>query len=180
MLSWYVMRSKQQKEEWLYNQLRALSLEAYYPCLRVSHGKLHSHKSKPYFPGYLFVNIDLDLAGISALQWIPGSLGLVSFGGEPAYVTDGLLQKIRNRVAEMNGAQDNMLESLKSGDRVMIHSGPFAGREAIFCDRLRDSERVQLLLKMLQDQTIRVNLSSREIRITRQNSSPDNLRTNMK
>ncbi len=168
MLSWYVMRSKPQKEEWLYNQLRALQFEAYYPCLSTSHGKPNSHKSKPYFPGYLFVNVDLELAGISILQWIPGSLGLVAFGGEPAYVPDGLLQRIRYRVAEMNGAQDNMLESLKSGDRVMIHSGPFAGREAIFCDRLRDRERVQLLLEVLQAQTIRVNISSREIRITRQ------------
>ena len=79
------------------------------------------------------------------LQWIPGSLGLVSFGGEPACVPDGLLQRIRHRVDEINSVGNKMLESLKPGDGVVIHSGPFAGYDAIFCSRLRDSDTVQVL-----------------------------------
>jgi len=166
MLGWYVMHSKPQKEKWLCNQLDALQLEAYYPSVRTKTG---SQKSKPYFPGYLFVNVDLQLTGISLLQWIPGSLGLVSFGGDPACVPDGLLQRIRHRVDEINRAEDNIFKSLKSGDEVRIHSGPFAGYEAVFCSRLRDSERIQVLLKVLQNQTIRVDLQVNQIRLTKQN-----------
>jgi len=168
MLGWYVVHSKPQKEEWLCNQLSALQLEAYYPCLRVKDGKLNSHKSKPYFPGYLFVNVDLELTGNSLLQWLPGSLGLVAFGGEPAHIPDGLLQKIRHRVDEINSTGDQLLTNLRPGDEVTIHSGPFAGYDAIFCARLRDSERIQVLLKILQDQVVRINLSVNQLTTTKQ------------
>ena len=167
MLGWYVMHSKPQKEKWLYDQLDALQIEVYYPSVRTKNG---AHKSKPYFPGYLFVNVDLQLTGTSSLQWIPGSLGLVSFGGEPACVPDGLLQRIRYRVDEINRAEDSLFDILKPGDQVMIHSGPFAGYDAIFCSRLRDSERVQVFLKILQDHQIHVNLQLSQLTIAQQNS----------
>jgi len=168
MLGWYVMHSKPQKEQWLYDQLDALQIEAYYPSVRTKSG---AHKPKPYFPGYLFVNVDLQLTGTSLLQWIPGSLGLVSFGGEPACVPDGLLQRIRHRLDEINSMEDRLFELLKPGDEVMIHSGPFAGYDAIFCARLHNSERVQVFLKILQDHPIQVNLPVSQLTITQQNKT---------
>jgi transcriptional antiterminator RfaH len=166
MLGWYVMHSKPQKEKWLYDQLDALQIEAYYPSVRTKNG---AYKSKPYFPGYLFVNVDLQLTGTSLLQWIPGSLGLVSFGGEPACVPDGLLQRIRRRIDEINNVEARLFEILKPGDEVMIHSGPFAGYDAIFCARLHDSERVQVFLKILQDHPLQVNLPVSQLTITQRN-----------
>jgi transcriptional antiterminator RfaH len=168
LFNWYVVHSKPQKEEWLYKQLGALEIEAYYPCLRTANGKLHSHKSKPYFPGYLFVHVDLEFTGRSTLQWIPGSLGLVSFGGEPVYVPDALLQGICRRLDQMNSTGEKMQGSLRAGDEVTIQSGLFAGYDAIFCARLRDSERAQVLLKVLQDQSMRINLPLCDL-ATRQN-----------
>jgi transcriptional antiterminator RfaH len=162
---WYVIRSKPQKEKWLYNQLTALEFEAYYPCLHTRDGKLHLHKSKPYFPGYLFVHVDLELVGMSVLQWIPGSVGIVTFGGEPANVPDALLQKIRHRVDEVNLAGSRFFEYLKPGDEVVIHSGPFTGYEAIFCSRLQGDERAQVLLKILADQTLRIDLPVEQLTI---------------
>lgn len=166
MLGWYVMHSKPQKEKWLYDQLDALQIEAYYPSVRMKTG---AQRSKPYFPGYLFVNVDLKVTGISLLQWIPGSLGLVCFGGEPACVPDGLLQRIRHRVDQINQAEDRLFQTLKLGDEVMIQSGPFAGYDAIFCARLRDSDRVQVFLKVLQDHPIQVNLPVSQLQIPQQN-----------
>lgn len=169
MLGWYVMHSKPQKERWLCNQLNTLQIETYYPCLYMRNGKSSLCSSKAYFPGYLFVNVDLEQIGRSLLKWIPGSLGLVAFGDEPASIPDGLLQRIRHRIDELNGARNRMLDGLKPGDEVMIHSGPFAGYDAIFCSRLRDSERIQVLLKVIQDQIIRVDLQVNQIKATKQN-----------
>ena len=171
MLSWYVLHSKPQKEQWLCTQLDALDIEVYYPCLCSGKEKRVSYKAKPYFPGYLFVNADLEVIGSSLLQWIPGSLGLVVFGDEPASVPEGLLQRIRQRVHEINNAHNDLLDALRPGDSVMIHSGPFAGYEAIFCNRLRDSERVQVFLKVLQDQRMKIGLQVSQIRATKQNKS---------
>ena len=169
MVGWYVMHSKPQKEQWLYKQLKALEIETYYPCLQNRNEKFYSCSVKPYFPGYLFVNVDLEVTGTSLLQWIPGSLGLVAFGGEPARVSDCLLQRIRCRVDEINSTQNNVINSFKPGDEVVIHSGPFAGYDAIFCNRLRGSERVQVLLKVLQEQGVRINLQVGQVRAKKQN-----------
>ena len=169
MFSWYVMHSKPQKEKWLYRQLNALDLDVYFPCVKTRIGKSDSCTVKPYFPGYLFVNVDLQSTGTSVLQWTPGSRGLVSFGGEPARVPEALLQRIRHQVNAVNGAQGKLLEGLRPGDEVVIHSGPFAGYDAIFCARLRDSERVQVFLKVLHEQTVKVDLHVDQIRITDRN-----------
>lgn len=169
MFGWYVMHSKPQKEQWLYRQLSALDIDAYYPCMRTQSGKPNSRKARPYFPGYLFIYVDLQLTGLSMLQWIPGSLGLVSFGGEPARVPEGLLQRIRHRVDEINSAQSRLLEGLSRGDEVVIHSGPFAGYNAIFGTLLRDTERVQVFLRVLHEQAIKVDLHVDQIRVIQRN-----------
>ena len=84
---------------------------------------------------------------------------------------DGLLQRIRSRIEELNHSEDELFDVLKPGDEVVIRSGPFAGYDAIFCARLRDSERVQVLLKVLQEQAIRVDLQVNQIRALKQNRS---------
>ena len=168
MLSWYVMHSKPQKEQWLCKQLSDMDVEVYYPCLHVKRSRFEPRAHKPYFPGYLFVNVNLDETGRSVLRWLPGSLGLVAFGDEPACVPEGLLQRIRCRVDEINHAEENVLCSLKPGDEVVIRSGPFAGFEGIFCAQLRGSERAQILLKVLQDQNIHIDLPLRELISTNQ------------
>jgi transcriptional antiterminator RfaH len=163
------MHSKPQKEQWLYKQLTAREIEAYYPCLHTRNDKFYSCTAKPYFPGYLFVNVDLEATGISLLQWLPGSLGLVCFGGEPACVPEGLLYSVRRHVEEINRSQGQIFENLRPGDEIVIHSGPFAGYDAIFCTRLRDSERVQVLLKVLQNQGIKIDLQVNQVRVKKQN-----------
>jgi transcriptional antiterminator RfaH len=169
VLGWYVLQSKPRKEQWLSTQLDTLDIEVYYPCVHVKKGKSSVSTAWPYFPGYLFVNVDLEQTGISMLNWIPGSQGLVSFGDEPASVPERLLQKIRQRVDEINSSEDPFLRGLKPGDQVEIRSGPFAGYSAIFCAHLHGSERVQVLLKLLQDRSVRIGLPLSKLATTKQN-----------
>jgi transcription antitermination factor NusG len=46
---------------------------------------------------------------------------------------------------------------------VAIHAGPFAGYEAIFDLRLSGSDRVRVLLKMLNNRNLPVELDSKQI-----------------
>ena len=82
--------------------------------------------------GYFFVRLDLDSAGMTALQWIPHSLGLVSFGGEPATVPDELISMLRKHVEEIALAGGEIFYGIKEGDVVKIYEGPFRGYDAIF------------------------------------------------
>jgi transcription antitermination factor NusG len=113
---------------------------------------------KPYFPGYLFVSIDPVQDGFSNLQWLPGAIGIVNIGGEPASVPDRLLEAIRTTVDQINQYGLKSTYDLKAGDLVTITAGPLAGYQAIFDVRLPGSERVRVFLQMLQDRQVCVNL----------------------
>lgn len=158
MIRWHVVCSKQRNESFLWQQLCSRDIEAYYPCINLHSIKPQTRKIKPYFPSYLFVHVDLEVVGVSALQWIPGAIGLVCFGGEPAYVSDGLLQAIREKVNQLNAGNDELINRLQKGDDIAIQSGPFAGCEGIFNSYLSDRERAMVFIRFIRDQQVRVEL----------------------
>ncbi len=149
---WYALRSKSRKEEIVWRQLQAKGFETFFPRLRINPVNPRSKRYKPYFPGYLFVHVDLDDAGISAFQWIPHTLGLVTFGGEPADVPEHLIHAISRKLHEIAEAGGEKLNGLRKGDEIRIQEGPFSGYEAIFDERIAGSERVKVLLKLLDNQ----------------------------
>lgn len=158
-MQWYVMRSKPNKEDFLYEQLRIRKINTYFPCIKVQPANPRARKRKPYFPGYLFIRADLDVIGVSTLKWTPGSLGLVDFGGQLASVPDEVLEKIKHQVERVNELGTEKKGRFKSGELVKIHSGPFAGYNAIFDMHISGHERVRVLLKLLQNRQVGIELS---------------------
>lgn len=161
---WYALQSKPNKEDALYDQLENQGFEAFYPRIRVTPVNPRSKKVKPYFPGYMFVYIDLAAVGLSTFQWMPFARGMVSFDQEPATVPDTLIQAIRRRVDDVNIAGGEVFSGLHKGDIVLIQDGPFSGYEAIFDLRLSGSERVRVLIKLLSQRQVPVELSAGQIR----------------
>jgi transcription antitermination factor NusG len=167
--SWYALRSKPRKEEVLWKQLLAREIEVFYPRVRVHPVNPRSRKLRPYFPGYMFVNVDLEAEGLSKFNWMPFAIGLVSFDGAPATVPENLIHEIRKRVEEIAAAGGEFYDGLKSGEPVRISSGPFAGYEAIFDMRLPGSERVRVLIQMLTDRNVPVELKAGQVERKKKN-----------
>jgi transcription antitermination factor NusG len=161
MESWYCIRSKPNKEEFLWGQLVAREFEVFYPRLRVKPVNPRASKIRPYFPGYMFVYLDLAEIGTNALQWMPGALGLVSFGSEPAQVPNGLVQAIRRRTKALNNGKGKQLRGLKRGDLLVIQEGPFEGYQALFDAYLPGEERVRVFLSLLRDQQVKLVLPAK-------------------
>jgi transcriptional antiterminator RfaH len=109
--------------------------------------------------------LDLEKTGKFSMDYLPGAAGLVSFGGEAADVPDGLIHAIQHRVDEINDAGGELFDLLKMGTTVVVHSGPFAGYEAIFDARLPGSDRVRVLLKLLKNRQMLVDLPAGQIRL---------------
>lgn len=149
--AWYVLRSKPFKEEFFWGQLLAHQIEVYYPFIQAKVFSPTTHKVKPYFPGHLFIHVDLDGLDASFLNRMPGSRGLVAFNGHPARVPDNMLAAIRSRVERINRAAAEI-----TADKTTIGSVPspedaFAGHSAIFEACGSGAERVQILIKLLRD-----------------------------
>lgn len=160
---WYVVRSKPNKEDFLARQFEAYGIDVFYPRLRVAPVNPRSRKSRPYFPGYLFVQADLAVIGSSTLQWMAGAANLVSFGGEPASVPEELINAIGKRVEEINAANKPGVARMKRGEAVRIQTGPFAGYEAIFDGKISGQERVRVLLRFLERRQVVVELEENQV-----------------
>ena len=156
--NWYVLRSKPNKESLLWEQLSIRKVETFHPQIRVQTVNPRARKVKSYFPGYVFVHVDLDQVGLSILQWMPGALGFVSYDNQPSMVPEALIHAIKKKVDQINAAGGELFHDLKQGDLVEIQSGPFAGYEAIFDARLAGSERVRVLLKLLQGRSTKMEI----------------------
>jgi transcription elongation factor/antiterminator RfaH len=147
--SWYVVQSKPRKENQLHAYLAAQGFEVFYPTIQVTPVNPRASKIRPYFPRYMFVHADLEEVGLSALQWVPGAIGIVQFDGYAVPVPDHVIHELKQRVQTINASGGVAPNDLKTGDPVRITHGPLAGYEGIFDLRLSGSERVQVLLEML-------------------------------
>jgi len=148
LTKWYALQIKPHKERSVFEQLAELDIHIFYPTMNVKPKNPRSAKQKPYFPGYMFIKADIDLMGRNAFSWIPGTHGLVSFGGIPAIVPEELIQKLRIELEKINVVQSERLD-VQCGESVRIVDGPFAGFDAIFERHLAGNERVQVLLAFL-------------------------------
>jgi transcriptional antiterminator RfaH len=160
---WYALKSHPHKEELLQYQVEAQGFEVFYPRIQVQPVNPRSRKIRPYFPGYLFVLADLEVSGTSLFQWMPYTTGLVAFGGEPSVVPEALIAGIRQRIGAIKKAGGELFDGLKPGDAVLIQGGPFEGYGAIFDTKIHGSERVRVLLKILNEQGVRVELPAGQI-----------------
>ncbi|MCC7448761.1 MAG: hypothetical protein IT324_15185 [Anaerolineae bacterium] len=156
--AWYTVYSKPHKEEQVSAFLTMRGIETFYPTLKVKPANPRCSTIRPYFPRYLFVHADLATIGESTLQWVPGAVGLVQFDTFTPSVPDSLINHLRQYVKTLVIVEDGFVNSLKPGDPLRIKSGPLTGYEAIFDARLSGSERVQILLKVL-NRTIRAKVN---------------------
>lgn len=156
--AWYAIHSKPNREDFLCEQLRYREIEVFYPCLHVKPVNPRSRKIKPFFPGYLFVNVDLEETSLSSITYVPGANRVVSFDNEPATVPDEVIANIRKNVDRINQISKTGDKDLKHGDPVIITDGIFKGYEAIFDTRLEGTERVRLLIHLLHGQQRRVQV----------------------
>ncbi len=152
---WYVLCCKPNKDHILLEQLRALGYETFYPQYFVNNEKLGRSQAKPYFPGYAFIKIDLDLVGISTLQWMPNTEGLVCFGTKPAYVPDAMVIAIQRHIEALNsGTEEGSRRAELRNLETKGSPGRFKDCERLLDPKLSDSERVVGLLQILQGMRI--------------------------
>jgi transcription antitermination factor NusG len=161
--SWYVLRSKPLREMALWQQAVSQGFEVFYPRIPAPAVNPRSRKIVPYFPGYMFVRVVLEEIGLSVFQWMPYAHGLICFDDTPADVPEALIDAIRARVDAIMAAGGELFLGLKRGDAVTIKSGPFAGYNAIFDERLSGGDRVRVLLELLNHRQVPVELNERQL-----------------
>lgn len=149
MQQWYALHVKPHKEHLVAEHLSSQTVPVFAALVRVQPKNPRAARRRPFFPGYIFVQIDLQATGVGYLNWMTGVHGLVSFGGEPAVVPVRLVQELQQRLQALNASGGWRPPDLRPGERVRIVQGPLCGYEAIFDERLPGKDRVRVLLAFL-------------------------------
>jgi transcription antitermination factor NusG len=148
---WHVLCCKPHKEQVILRQLQHMGYEAYFPCFISPSNKMGSFELRPYFPGYLFVKVDLKMVGLSTFQWMPNTEGLVCFESKPAFVPDPLVRAVRRHVDQLNLIQ---VSRSQGGDgnweQLAEPESENAGYDGLFDRSLTSAERINSLLHLLE------------------------------
>lgn len=153
---WYVIRSKPNKEFFLSNQLEQRKCDVFFPVLKIKPVNPRCRTIVPYFPGYLFLNTDLDHNNVVIFERVPGSSGLVYLGGEIAVVPETTLMAIQSKIEVKDKCKS--VPAFIRGEKVSISLGIFAGYEAMFESQVPGSERAKILLTLLRGTQVKVEL----------------------
>ncbi len=144
---WRLVRTHARREAFAAEQLQRQGFRVFLPrqLKTVRHARRLRVTLAAYFPGYLFV--ELDLAG-DRWRSVGGTLGvahLVGHGEQPAAVPRGVVEALIEAADErgvLAGPQ------LRAGQQVRITAGAFADQLAVI-ERMDDAGRVRVLLEIM-------------------------------
>lgn len=151
-MHWYLVHTKPRQEKCALENLERQGFQCYLPTLeaeKIRRGVVLV-TDEPLFPRYLFIRLGL---GGAAQSWAPirstkGVSRLVSFGVEPAKVSDGLVEALRSREASVQVGPERLF---RAGERVRLTETPFADIEGIY--QMADGDRrVMVLIELLSKQ----------------------------
>jgi transcriptional antiterminator RfaH len=142
--SWAVVRSKPWREPLAAQAVDACGLESYFPRLPARHA---SARGTPLFPGYLFARVAPRSDDLLRIRSAPNVAYLLPRRGNPALLPDVIIQAIRD--CERDRSSGSSGHAFRSGDRVMVKSGPFKWVDGLFDRQLSASGRVRILLELV-------------------------------
>lgn len=150
---WYVVHTNPKQEERADSNLRAWGIETLHPRLKSRRFNEFSGAptviTRSLFPRYIFAKFNAR-EQLSKISFTRGVYYVVSFGGQPVSVDEDIIQIVKDRI-DQNGFV-RVGEDLKQGDKVVIKAGPLREFEGIFERRLKDNERIALLLTTISYQ----------------------------
>jgi transcription termination/antitermination protein NusG len=137
---WYVIHTRSRHENKVDAGLRDKGLETFLPKMTVPSRRRQRQclLEVPLFPGYLFVNTDLNQDSYYRIIRVPGVVRLLGLGGRCLPVPAETVQSIQAMVS--SGQVYYPWPYLEKGMRVRIVEGPLAGATGVILER-RDKKR---------------------------------------
>jgi transcriptional antiterminator RfaH len=159
---WYVVHTKPRHELLAATMLEERqNLIVFLPeVLQKYRGKM---QMRPFFPGYLFVEADLNVVEYTAINSTPGVNRLVAFDHRPLPLKAEIIDGIREEIARINDEGGLPPDTYREGESVRLVQGPLAGLQAVFLGHLPAKDRVLVLLNFLgQENEVELDLSEIE------------------
>ncbi len=159
---WYVAETEPRKERLAIENLERQSFRCL--CPRIKRIRRHARRAEtvlaPLFPGYIFVNFDVNSDLWRSINGTLGIRRLIGFDqAVPQAMPDGAMASL---LAKYRGDDATPpVDEFQAGDSVLIISGPFAEQYATV-ESLDERGRVRLLFDVLGG-AVRLSLAAHSV-----------------
>ncbi|MCX7309904.1 MAG: transcriptional activator RfaH [Afipia sp.] len=147
---WYVVHTRPNSEAKADFNLRRQGFTTYLP--RYQRQRRHARKSetvtRPLFPRYLFVELDLAFDQWRSIRSTFGISQIVLAGDRPRPLPVGVVDEIRARESETGFVKLGLPAGVKPGSKIRLLDGVFADSTAVF-EQTADDRRVAVVLSLL-------------------------------
>lgn len=147
-IQWYCAGFIKQKEALAIQHLERQQYTVFCPRFRktVSHARTKKSVLEPLFPGYLFIQLDIDVQIWRPIDGTFGVTHLIKVGSRPTPVPSRFMDAL------LAGANETGIvsfeDTLQPGDKVRTIGGPLHGQIGTLL-KLKDADRVVVLMSML-------------------------------
>lgn len=138
MRSWYLVTVKPSRQDAVEDGLGSQRFQVYNPKYVVE-----GEKREPVFPGYIFVNVDIELQSVSKINNTRGVRKLVTFGDVAVAIPNVVVERMIDRFGGVTPMAPKP-SPFKVGQKLQVVHGPMAGLEAIFDEQ--DGEKRSIIL----------------------------------
>ena len=147
---WYVAQTHPRAEAKAVAHLGRQGFPTYLPryLKRRRHARRVETVAAPLFPRYLFVAVDMATQRWRSILSTIGVMQLVCSGGEPAAISNRIIDGLKNRESELGFIQLDQRQKFRPGDKLRVIDGVFCESLGLF-DGITDNERVTILLDLL-------------------------------
>jgi transcriptional antiterminator RfaH len=147
---WHVVQTQVNSEAKAAQNLQRQGYDVYLPryLKRRRHARKVDLVARPFFPRYIFVEINIATQRWRPIQSTFGVSRLVCNGDEPAAVPRGVVGALKAREDDKGFVRMNAGPAFAPGDRVRVLAGAFMDCAGLF-NGLADQDRVSILLEML-------------------------------
>ena len=157
---WIAVATHANAERHAVQNLNRQGYECYCPHRRVlrRHARRSEMVDRPFFPGYLFVRLDLDRDQWRPILYSRGVRAIVRFGDELGIVPDEVVEGLIAREDDGGLKPPPASERLRVGQQVSLHGTLF---DEFVCtvESIEARDRVSVLLEVMQ-QTVKLSVPS--------------------
>jgi transcription elongation factor/antiterminator RfaH len=147
---WYAIHTISKQEDRAHCNLQDMGVETFAP--KIKHrsynrrANARGYIAKCLFPGYIFARFN-PTHQLHKVRFTRGVHSVLKADGKPISIEDEIIGAIQSRIDPDGFVKFN--DEFKPGEKIVITSGLFRGMAGVFERKLKDSERVVILLNTI-------------------------------
>ncbi len=162
---WFAVRTKPRQEQYAKEQFSRQGFEVYLPqtLVLISHARKKGWVERPFFPGYMFLNLAIDEQRWSSIASTYGAVGAVSFGTQYPSIPNEVINTLKAHENEQGVilCESRPSEPFRPEQKIRVICGPMRDLEGIF-QVMGGKDRVLILMELL-NRTISVRLPLEQV-----------------